>query len=136
MRYLLDTHILVWLITDDKQLKPAIETILYDEQNEFYVSLESLREMVIKTKLNKGAFLLPQGFTISDIATLLTSTLRIKLLGQTLAHIQRLEALKPEHNDPFDHLLICQAIEERLIMISHDGKFPHYRQQGLDLLAA
>lgn len=136
MRYILDTHVLIWLITQDAQLKPSIKAVLFDQANEFYVSHESLREIVIKAKLNKPDFRLLQGVTISDIAKTLQETLGVRLLASKVMHMQQLEELMPIHNDPFDHLLICQAITENLIMISHDGNFPLYQSQGLHLLIA
>ncbi|RZM04782.1 MAG: PIN domain-containing protein, partial [Pedobacter sp.] len=134
MRYILDTHVLIWLITQDAQLKPFIKAVLFDQANEFYVSHESLREIVIKAKLNKPDFRLLQSVTISDIAKTLQETLGVKLLASKVMHMQQLEELMPIHSDPFDHLLICQAITENLIMISHDGNFPLYQSQGLHLL--
>lgn len=136
MRYLLDTHVLIWFITQDSQLKPTIKAVLFDQTNEFYVSHESLREIVIKAKLNKPDFKLLQGITISDIAITLQETLGVKLLASKVMHMRQLEELIPIHNDPFDHLLICQAITENLILISHDGNFPLYQEQGLQLLKA
>jgi PIN domain nuclease of toxin-antitoxin system len=136
MRYILDTHVLIWFITQDSQLKPSIKDVLFDQTNEFYVSHESLREIVIKAKLNKPDFKLLQGITISDIARTLQETLGVKLLASKVMHMRQLEELIPIHNDPFDHLLICQAITENLIMISHDGNFPFYQEQGLQLLKA
>ena len=136
MSYILDTHILIWFITQDSQLKPAIKAVLFDQANEFYVSHESLREIVIKAKLNKPDFRLLKGITISEIATTLQDTLGVNLINSKVMHVQQLEELIPIHNDPFDHILICQAITEKLIMISHDGNFPLYEQQGLQLLKA
>jgi PIN domain nuclease of toxin-antitoxin system len=136
MRYLLDTHIIIWLITDNRQLKPAVRKILFDSTNQFYMSVESLREIVIKDKLNKSDFQILRGVTITEIATTLVNTLQIKLLSANLAHIDELQYLRAIHNDPFDHLLICQAIAENLTMISHDGNFTLYQSQGLALLKA
>ena len=136
MKYILDTHVLIWFITQDLQLKPSIKAVLFDQTNEFYVSHESLREIVIKAKLNKPDFRLLQDVTISDIAKTLQETLGVRLLASKVMHMQRLEELMSIHNDPFDHILICQAITEKLIMISHDGNFPLYQEQGLQLLIA
>jgi PIN domain nuclease of toxin-antitoxin system len=134
-KYLLDTHILIWLLTDSPDLQAPIKTILQNRTNEFYVSHESLREIVIKAKLKRADFQL-NGVTIADIANALRQTLGVKLLPSKVVHLAKLEALIPVHNDPFDHLLISQAIAERLILISHDGNFPFYESQGLKLLRA
>ncbi|MVM42304.1 PIN domain-containing protein [Spirosoma sp. HMF3257] len=134
MRYLLDTHVLIWYLIQDPLLKSSIKTVLFDQSNEFYVSHESLREIVIKAKLNKPDFRLLQGITITEIATVLRETLGVKLLASSVKHIQMLEKLAPIHNDPFDHILICQAITEKLIMISHDGNFPYIRIKACNYL--
>lgn len=134
-RYLLDTHILIWWLTDSPDLQTSIRTILQNPANDFYVSYESLREIVIKAKLKRADFQL-NGVTISEIANALRETLGVKLLPSRIIHLAKLEALIPIHNDPFDHILISQAIAERLILISHDGNFPFYETQGLKLLRA
>ncbi|GAB4028748.1 type II toxin-antitoxin system VapC family toxin [Spirosoma koreense] len=134
-RYLLDTHILIWWLTDSPDLQAPVKMILQNRANEFYVSYESLREIVIKAKLKRADFQL-NGITIADIANALRETLGVKLLPSKIVHLAKLEALIPIHNDPFDHILISQAIAERLILISHDGNFPFYESQGLKLLRA
>jgi PIN domain nuclease of toxin-antitoxin system len=78
-RYLLDTHILIWWLTDSPDLGISIRTILQTPTNEFYVSHESLREIVIKAKLKRADFQL-NGVTIADIANALRETLGVKLL--------------------------------------------------------
>jgi PIN domain nuclease of toxin-antitoxin system len=134
-KYLLDTHILIWWLTDSPDLQAPVKMILQNRANEFYVSYESLREIVIKAKLKRADFQL-NGITIADIANALRETLGVKLLPSKIVHLAKLEALIPIHNDPFDHILISQAIAERLILISHDGNFPFYESQGLKLLRA
>lgn len=136
VRYLLDTHITIWLIVGDKALKADTLDVIFDEQSEIFVSVESLREIVIKAKLNKVNFAFMRNNLISAIADDLTYRLGATLLNTTVAHTQRLQELNPVHNDPFDHLLICQAIDADLVMISADEKFPAYRRQGLNLLPA
>jgi len=53
MKYLLDTHILIWVLTDNPKLNSAIRVILADETNEFFLSTESIREMILKAKTGK-----------------------------------------------------------------------------------
>lgn len=134
-RYLLDTHIIIWWLTDSPDLPASISPILQNPRNEFHVSHESLREIVIKAKSKRADFQL-NGVTIAQIANALRQTLGVKLLPSRIVHLAKLEALIPVHHDPFDHLLISQAIVERLILISHDGNFPFYESQGLQLLKA
>ena len=132
MKYLLDTHILIWTLTDDPKLSSTIRVILTDETNEFFLSTESIREMILKAKT--GKLTLP-----ADIDLLLfelQDTYGIRLLTIKPKHLKQLYTLETptNHKDPFDHLLICQAIAEKLIMISADRNFPHYRFQGLQLM--
>ncbi len=104
-KYLLDTHILIWWLTDSPDLQAPVKMILQNRANEFYVSYESLREIVIKAKLKRADFQL-NGITIADIANALRETLGVKLLPSKIVHLAKLEALIPIHNDPFDHILI------------------------------
>jgi len=53
MKYLLDTYILMWILTDNPKLDPTVKAILVDESHEFYLSTESIREMILKTKTGK-----------------------------------------------------------------------------------
>ncbi|ADB40552.1 type II toxin-antitoxin system VapC family toxin [Spirosoma linguale] len=132
MKYLLDTHILIWTLTDNPKLSSIVRVILADEANEFFLSMESVREMILKIKT--GKLTLP-----ADIDLLLfelQDEFGIRLLTVKPKHLKQLYALETpaNHRDPFDHLLICQAIAERLIMISADRNFPYYRTQGLQLV--
>lgn len=132
MKYLLDTHILIWTLTDNPKLSSIVRVILADEANEFFLSMESVREMILKIKT--GKLTLP-----ADIDLLLfelQDEFGIRLLTVKPKHLKQLYALETpaNHKDPFDHLLICQAIAERLIMISADRNSPYYRTQGLQLV--
>lgn len=53
MKYLLDTHILIWILTDNPRLDSIVKTVLIDSSNEFFFSIESVREIVVKTKTGK-----------------------------------------------------------------------------------
>jgi len=68
MRYLLDTHILIWTLTGSPKLDIAVRNILTDETNEFFLSTESIREMIVKAK--SGKLTLP-----TDIDSLFSSTI-------------------------------------------------------------
>ncbi|GAB4047347.1 type II toxin-antitoxin system VapC family toxin [Spirosoma litoris] len=132
MKYLLDTHILIWLLTNNPKLSSTIRAILADETNEFFFSMESVREMILKAKT--GKLILP-----ADIDLLLfelQDEFGIRLLTVKPKHLKQLYTLETptNHKDPFDHLLICQAIVEKLTMISADRNFPYYKTQGLHLV--
>lgn len=132
MKYLVDTHILIWLLTDNLKLDPTVRTVLLDETNEFFFSTESIREMILKAKTAK--LILPVDIDILLFA--LQDEYGIRLLTVKPKHLKQLYNLQTPstHKDPFDHLLICQAITDKLILISADRNFPYYQAQGLLLL--
>ncbi|MFD2937250.1 type II toxin-antitoxin system VapC family toxin [Spirosoma flavum] len=132
MKCLLDTHILIWVLTDNPKLNPAVKTVLMDEANEFFFSTESIREMILKAK--SGKLTLPAD--IDRLLFELQDEYSIRLLTVKPKHLKQLYTLQTPatHKDPFDHLLICQAIAEKLTMISADRNFPYYQEQGLILL--
>lgn len=132
MRYLLDTHILIWALTDHPRLDALVKTILADQTSEFYVSTESVRELILKAKLGK----LELPLELDTLLFQLQNDYGIHLLTVGPAHLKKLYELQPpaSHKDPFDHLLICQAMADQLTIISADRNFPYYRAFGLQLL--
>lgn len=132
MRYLLDTHILIWFLTGNRKLSASVKSVLEDGGNEFFFSTESIREMIVKSK--SGKLTLPDD--IDAMLFNLQSKYGIQLLTVGPKHLKQLYVLEipSHHKDPFDHLLICQSVAEELTMISADRNFPHYKKQGLELL--
>ena len=132
MQYLLDTHILIWFLTKSPKLHANVLEIMMEEQNEFFVSTESIREMIVKSKM--GKLTLPAD--MDELLFELQEKQGIHLLTIEPKHLKQLYALEilPHHKDPFDHLLICQAIAEQMTLISADRNFPFYRSQGLRLI--
>ena len=132
MKYLIDTHIFIWSLTADSKISSHTEQILLDIENEIYLSIESLREIAIKHR--DGKLDLPDNF--QNIMTSLRKKAGIKLLSIKESHLLRLYQLEypSDHKDPFDHMIICQAIEEKMTLISSDRNFPFYRNQGLLLV--
>ena len=122
MRYLLDTHILIWLLTDNPKLASSVKIVLTDEANEFFFSTESIREMILKAKIGKLA--LPAN--LDTLLFALQNEYGIQLLTVKPEHLKQLYTLQTPntHKDPFDHLLICQAIADKLTLISADRNFP------------
>lgn len=132
MKYLLDTHILIWFLTDNPKLNPTVKAILADESHEFFFSTESIREMILKVKT--GKLTLPADIDILIFE--LQDTYGIRLLTVKPKHLKQLYVLQTPatHKDPFDHLLICQTIADKLTLVSADRNFPYYQAQGLQLL--
>ena len=131
--YLLDTHILIWLLSKDDRLNKYIREDIEYFQYPYYVSVESFREIVMLRHLKKISISLERAISYLQ-------QFQMTLMPIGLNHVKELEKL-PEltfdgekHNDPFDRMLIAQAIAEKFTLISADGKFPFYKKHGLKLL--
>jgi len=124
MRYLLDTHTVLWMRENDPRLsRSKWEPLLYSPDNEVLVSMASLWEMTIKQSLGKLTF---EG-SITDFAADLEQQHGFTLLGVSSPHLQRLAPLPHHHRDPFDRLLIAQAIETNAITVTNDRNWKKYR---------
>ncbi len=125
MRYLLDTHSFIWLDSVPERLSPKVAAICRDQANALELSIASIWEMQIK--LHLGKLTLP-----TSLAQTIENQQRInqiELLPIQLPHILGLASLPDHHKDPFDRLLIAQAISEGLILISHDPRMAEYPAQ-------
>jgi PIN domain nuclease of toxin-antitoxin system len=119
MRLLLDTHALLWWLGDDDRLGPRARRLIEDPGNDVLVSVVSLWEIAVKVRIGKLQADLKEitdavrqeGFTVLDIAT---------------THLLTLVGLPTHHRDPFDHLLIAQAITENAVFVSDDRNARHY----------
>lgn len=121
MNVLVDTHILLWFLKGEKELPKRIIAILQNKDTNCFVSIASLWEIAIKTQLDK----LNLGFPLPDLSQYLTD-LDIEILPVTFNHIITLTQLENHHRDPFDRIIIAQAINENLALISKDENFDHY----------
>ncbi|OAV63554.1 PIN domain protein [Bacteroidales bacterium Barb6] len=134
-RYLLDTHILIWLLNDSNRLNKNIREDIDYFQHLYYVSVETLREIVILKSLKKITF----DYNLDKIITRLQERM-INILPIEARHIKALEKLPvpkingKAHEEPFDRMLISQAIADKHTLISSDAKFPFYKDYGLQLL--
>ncbi|GAB6011133.1 type II toxin-antitoxin system VapC family toxin [Viscerimonas tarda] len=134
--YLIDTHILIWLLDKDSNcLNENIREDIDYFQHSYYVSVESLREIIILQSLKK----ITLDYSLDKIVTILTER-QITIIPVEVNHINELGKLPilkingKNHEDPFDRLLIAQAIAEKYTIISADAKFPFYHDCGLKLL--
>jgi PIN domain nuclease of toxin-antitoxin system len=117
MNLLLDTHILLWHLTDNPKLSREISRTIENPQHKKFISIASLWEVAIKRSLGKLEILQP-------IETL-TPT-EITILPLEISHISYLEKLPFHHRDPFDRIIIAQAIVEKLSVITNDDCFDYY----------
>lgn len=121
MRYLLDTQIVIWAMVGSARLSARARSILENPENHFCVSSASVWETSVKHALKPNA--------IPVSAEQMSRFCResgIKELPVRFAHAQRVASLPLHHNDPFDRMLVAQAMEEGLRLLSHDGQLPPY----------
>ena len=118
--YLLDTHTLLWFLRDSPQLsKKALEIIT--TENKVYVSIASLWEIAIKKSIGKLEF----EHSIEKIAELCHEK-DILILQIQPKYFDKVIKLPNIHNDPFDRLIIAQAVIENLVIITKDTIIPKY----------
>ncbi|MGH8705422.1 MAG: type II toxin-antitoxin system VapC family toxin [Burkholderiales bacterium] len=122
MRLLLDTHAMLWWVDGGGELSAAQKRAIGNSGNQVCVSVASAWEMAIKASLGKLELACPVG---EYIVRHLPAN-RFQLLGVTLEHAARVEHLPFHHRDPFDRLLVAQAKEERLTIVSRDPVFGRY----------
>ncbi len=116
--YLLDTHIAVWAALVPDRLGDDVAKMLHDTENVLFISSASIAEMSIKTALGKMA--------LPDTPIALCRELGARPLALTWEHAQQLAALPTLHRDPFDRLLIAQAMIEKLTLVSADSQVLQY----------
>lgn len=125
MRFLLDTNVFVWLDTNSSYLSNIAHQAIADVNNELFLSLISIWEMQIKYQLGKLHLRLP----VSDIVADQQQKNKIQILTLQPTHIYNLANLPDHHKDPFDRLLIAQAMIENLPMITRDAEIVKYAVQ-------
>ena len=121
-RLLLDTHTFLWWDSEPQRLSAAVLALCRDPSVLLLLSLVSIWEMQIKSSLGKLPLSLPLAQIISDQQ----NRHGLQLLSLTTAHIYALDSLPLHHKDPFDRLLIAQAITEDLPFASADSLFASY----------
>jgi PIN domain nuclease of toxin-antitoxin system len=122
MNLLLDTHVLVWFLEDDPKLSAAARAAVEDAGNERCVSMASGWEMAIKSQI--GKLRLPLAFEGLFPAAL--ESLGFSILPIQTRHLHRYCALPLHHRDPFDRLLVAQALSDGLTVIGDDAAFDAY----------
>jgi PIN domain nuclease of toxin-antitoxin system len=125
MRVLLDTHTLLWFITADPRLSAPARQVLATGGNQVLLSLASVWEIAIKVAI--GRLPLPQ--PLDKFVPEQLRINRIELLSIALEHTFDVARLPLHHRDPFDRLLIAQAIREAIPVVSADAAFDAYPVQ-------
>jgi PIN domain nuclease of toxin-antitoxin system len=122
MKVLVDTHTLLWDLLGDYRSSRLAKQMLKSDEHELYFSLVSLWEFSIKIKTGKLNTL---GSSVAYLRAEMENY-SMQLLPIRYEHIHTLEALPAHHGDPFDRLLIAQAITESLPILTHDAAFAPY----------
>jgi PIN domain nuclease of toxin-antitoxin system len=123
MKLLLDTRAFLWWVSDDPQLSKRARTLIGNERNEVFFSAASAWEIVIKARLGRIALphradrFIRRQLEVNDFHAL---PIRVE-------HALRLQALQDYHRDPFDRMLVAQALEDGLIILSADPQVRRYR---------
>ncbi len=126
--YLLDTHVFYWYLSGEKLLNKEIMAVINSDEP-VYVSICSFWEMAIKNSIGKFEF----DGTINDLYKDALNAY-IEILPVKIPHIQGISALPFIHRDPFDRMLISQAIYEGLTLVTADENILKYT--GVKLIKA
>lgn len=136
MRLMLDTNVYIFMASDQDSLTKDVYEMIYDYSNQLYISMESVREMIVAYRVKK---ILQQLWkSPQEMIDFIKEDAMIDILPvdmnvmETFANLQLNTA--QDHKDPSDHVIISHAITLDMPLISSDKKFPFYKKQGLDLI--
>ena len=121
MRLLLDTHIALWAITDSPRLAAHARNLILEPANSIYISTASVWGITSKHMIGKGD--MPVSGTQAAAHFRAAGYIELPIVN---AHVALLETLPAHHADPFDRLLIAQALAEPLRLITHDAMLKLY----------
>jgi len=123
VNYLLDTHAFLWMLAAPERLNAKARDVIQNPDRTVYVSAVTAVEIAIKTAIGKLES--PESLWKELHAR------GLQELPLRYTHGERLRTLPPHHSDPFDRMLIAQAAEENLTIITHDEKFARYETRIL-----
>ncbi len=121
MRLLLDTHIALWAITDDPKLPTRARELILAPENEIYISAASVWEIAIKHTLGRHTIPISGEEARNYFAE--AGYIPLPITDQ---HAAATETLPPLHADPFDRILVAQALTEPLKLVTHDATVAGY----------
>jgi PIN domain nuclease of toxin-antitoxin system len=122
MRILLDTHAFLWFIQGSQNLSETARNLIEDQENQKLLSIASLWEISIKVSIGK----LDVGMTIAQLLSREVYGNGFEVLAIQASHLDELTRLVFHHKDPFDRLIIAQALAERMPLVTRDEAFGHY----------
>lgn len=121
MNLLLDTHVLLWAAYDPARLSARASNLILDPANSIYFSVASIWEVAIKASLGRADFAVdPAELRVSLIAN------EYNEIQIEAAHVLRVATLPPLHADPFDRILLAQAMAEGFVLLTQDAKVIDY----------
>lgn len=131
MNCLLDTHAFLWAAMSPSKLSRDTRSMLLDTENDIYVSVVTFWEVALKFNLGK---IEPQGITPAELpdAAMQMGFFLLTLEPDDAASFHQLPRL--QHKDPFDRMLVWQAIRQQLTFISKDPELMQYQRMGLNVL--
>lgn len=124
MDILLDTHVVIWFITDDPKLPVASKKFIENPNNNCFVSVATYWEMSIKYSLDR----LDLQNSLDRIFEIIEES-GFELLPITSSHILTTSKLAFHHRDPFDRMIIGQALHEGMKIMSADAQFENYSSE-------
>lgn len=131
MKLLLDTHAFLWAAFSPRKLSARARSALVDHGNEVAVSSLSFWEISLKFSLGKIAL---EGCTPDELPAV-AQEMQFEILQADATDMASFHALpKTAHKDPFDRMIIWQAIRQSRTLVSKDGHFAPYREHGLQVL--
>ena len=127
MNLLLDSHASVWMHEKPHRLSVKVASEILNPANQLFLSVASVWELQIKIKLGKFSF----SDTLENVIVEERRVNNLQILSVQLSHVLYLENLPLHHKDPFDRLLISQAIVENMTLVSADANFARYQMNLL-----
>lgn len=121
MRLLLDTHMLIWAASQPQRLSPAARNLLEAPENDLLFSVVSIWEISIKASLGRDDFRLDAALLRRGLLD--NGYVELSITG---AHAIAISALPPIHKDPFDRMLVAQAMTENLLLLTADSRLSQY----------
>lgn len=122
MRFLLDTHVWIWMATEPDHLSIEHQDLLTDPENDLYLSAASIWELAVKHSIGKIKY---TGNPAVQIPIHIGQT-GVQMLSVNVEHALATSELPSHHRDPFDRILIAQARVERLTLMTGDAHFAAY----------
>lgn len=120
--FLLDTHAFLWLAGGDDRITQRVVEIAENPRVDFFLSVASVWEIAVKKSLGRLELVV----TLDQFVRRQLDALRTQLLDVRFEHVLAVEALPFHHRDPFDRLLVAQAMTENLNLLSADSQLDRY----------